>query len=243
MDLVLRPALPADHDALRAIAAAGGSPDGDDRYFDFVRSVGRLTVAVANDAVVGFAGAVPVSGAAMVSDLFVDPTHRAQGVGRRLLHALLDHPARLTFSSTHPAALRLYAEFGMAAGERLLTMEGVAVGGGEPLVAAQWGHDRHQLIDHFRGAGALVTDHSVVHRRAGAVEVWRVQGDESPRALADIVTSHHAGDTITLAILESHPLVAWLERQGFRESGHDVWCRSPDVDTTTVVTCVHAGLC
>ncbi|MBI4933374.1 MAG: GNAT family N-acetyltransferase [Actinobacteria bacterium] len=243
MDLELRRAVPADFTALRAIAAAGGSPDGDDRYFAFVGSIGTLMVATVDRLVVGFAGVVPVRGSAMVSDLFVDPAHRAHGVGRRLLRSVLDdHASRLTFSSTHPAALRLYAEFGMVADERLVTMDGVAVGGSAPLMPGSWQHDRPEVIDHFRRSGAVITNHSVVRVGVGDVEVWRVDGHEPERALSDVIAAGAPGDRISLSMLESHPLVSWLQRQGFHETDHDIWCRTPSVTRTTMVSCVHRGL-
>lgn len=244
MDLELRRVVPTDFTALRAIAAGGGSPDGDDRYFEFVASAGRLMVATSDRLVVGFAGVVPVRGSVMVSDLFVDPSHRARGVGRRLLHSVLDdHPSRLTFSSTHPAALRLYAEFGMAADERLLTLHGAGSGTGPTLSPGPWRQDRAELVSHFRRSGAIVTAQSVVWRSAGAVEVWRVDGPDPRGALAEVIAASSPDEEITLSILASDPLVDWLRRQGFHETDHDVWCRSPDVDRATVVSCVHRGLC
>ncbi len=244
MDLQLRPADPADFAALQTIALSGGSPDSDHRYFDFVRSAGQLMVATADAVVIGFAGSVPVRHSVMICDLFVAPAWRAHGAGRRLLETMVDGcPSRTTFSSAHPAALRLYEAFGMAPGERLLTMEGVGGGSGTPLVPGRWQHDRHDLVDHFGRSGAVITGHSVVSCSAGVLDVRRVQGDESQRALADLIAAAGASDTITLSILETHPLLPWLERQGFAEVDHDVRCSSPDVDSNTFVTCVHRGLC
>jgi GNAT superfamily N-acetyltransferase len=244
VDLQLRTAAPADFAALQTIARSGGSPDSDHRYFDFVRSVGRLVVATADEVVIGFAGAVPVRYAVMICDLFVDPAWRARGAGRLLLETMVDGcPSRITFSSPHPAALHLYAAFGMPPGERLLTMEGVGGGSGTPLLPGRWQHDRHDLVSYFGRSGALITDHSVVRRSHGVLDVLRVQGEESQRALADLIAAAGASDTITLSILDSHPLLPWLLRQGFAAVDHDVRCSSPDVDPTTVATCVHRGLC
>jgi hypothetical protein len=151
-------------------------------------------------------------------------------------------PPCTTFSSTDPAALHLYAAFGMVPAEQLLTMQGAGSGGGSPLVPGHWQHDRPELVSHFRRSGAVVTDHSVVRCGDGAVDVWRVDGDEPRRALVDVAAASAPTDTITVSILEPHPLVSWLERQGFRIVDHDVRCSAPGIDPTTFATCVHRGL-
>lgn len=240
----LRSASFADFAALRAIAAAGGSPDGDDAYFEFVANSGRLVVADLDGVVQGFVGTVHARNAVMVCDLFVDPAARGAGVGRRLLgEVLADAPRRTTFSSTHPAALHLYGEFGMEPREQLLTMQGVGAGLGPPLRPAQWVHDRVELVGHFRHSGAIVTAHFVVRERAGVWEVCRVDGPHPQRAITEIVTAAGVGEMITLSVLESHPLVDWLGAQGFEVIDHDVHCSSAGVDSVRRVTCVHRGLC
>src|SRR3954470_11823575 len=65
---------------------------------------GRIVVATAGSSVVGFGATLTRSDVVYLADLFVQPGHQGQGVGRTLLHALLDDgPARrFTFASPDP---------------------------------------------------------------------------------------------------------------------------------------------
>ncbi len=76
---------------------------------------GRLLVAEDAGNVVAFGATLTRSGVVYLADLFVRPSQQGRGIGRALLHGLLDDapPRRFTFASTHPAARPLYATFGM----------------------------------------------------------------------------------------------------------------------------------
>jgi GNAT superfamily N-acetyltransferase len=244
MPAVVRPAEHSDVAAMVRIATAGESPDGDARYFEFVARTGRLLVAVADGVVVAFGGAVPVGDATMVTDLFVDPARRARGLGRLVLTAVLDGIERsMTFSSTHPGALRLYQSFGMVRGPRLLTMRAPARGGGTPLRPTTWAHDRGELVEWFVSIGAVSTEHSVVLTRPSGAAVLRVVGPSPEQAVDDVLAAVPAGGDVALSVLETHPLVAWLVDNGFEVDDHDVWCARPGVDFSMDVSCVHPGLC
>lgn len=78
-------------------------------------NTGRLVVATLGRQVVGFGATLTRSRVAYLADLFVRPEVQGRGIGRRLLHALLDDQdgPRFTMASTDPRAQRLYASFGM----------------------------------------------------------------------------------------------------------------------------------
>ncbi len=82
---------------------------------------GRLIVAELDAVVVGFGATLTRSSVTYLADLFVRPVHHSLGIGRALLHVLLDDApaARFTFASSSAAARRLYREFGMSGGFEL----------------------------------------------------------------------------------------------------------------------------
>jgi GNAT superfamily N-acetyltransferase len=115
---IVRPAGARDAAAIVELAHAYGLVGVDSvenpQYRTLLTRFGRLLVAERAGAVVGFGGMIDTAQAAMVTDLFVAEDQQGHGVGRALLAALLhDRPRRMTCSSSHPAAQRLYASFGM----------------------------------------------------------------------------------------------------------------------------------
>jgi GNAT superfamily N-acetyltransferase len=92
-----------------SVATSSGWP-----YLELVLSCGRVLVGEIDGTIVGFAGAVAAGSVTHVSDLFVDPDHQGQGIGRQLLSELLgDAWPRTTFSSPDPRALPLYIRNGL----------------------------------------------------------------------------------------------------------------------------------
>ena len=230
-----------------AIASAGGSPDADERYLDFVASHGRLVVAHTADGgeqgdIAGFAGSIEIGDVTMVTDLFVDAERRGRGVGRRLLSAVVDGARRrMTFSSTHPAALPTYASLGMTPRWDLLTLRGPAVGGGPPMPAGAWRHDRRDLVEYFRSRGASVgADHVVL---PGPVSiVWRLVSDRPDIDAAALLAALPAGADVEWSLPEPHPLAAWLLARGFQVVDRDVCCATDGVHLVPQVCSVHRGL-
>lgn len=238
------------HDAaevavLVRIAAAGGSPDADPGYLRFVSRSGRLLVASAGGDIVGFGGAIQVDGVAMVTDLFVDTAARGGGVGTHLLRRLLSGvSAAMTFSSTHPAALPVYAAAGLVPRWRLLTVRGVATGGGPTLGEGEWEHDRADLVDYLASRGAHVGAHHVVQpaRGTGPVVVLRLVGDDPVARLTAVLGGLPAGQPVELSVAEPHPAARWLLDHGFGEFDDDVFCSTDGVHLPSTVISVHRGL-
>lgn len=244
----IRPARPADVGALVRIAAAGGSPDGDERYFGFVASHGRLLVADDDAAgVVGFGGAVDVDDVAMVTDLFVDPDHRGHGIGTAILgHVLGDSTRRMTCSSLDPAAQAAYVAAGMAPKWRLLTMRGRATGGGPPLVASPWQHDRRDLVDYFGSLGAVVDGGCVVSSDEAGDRplhtVLRLVADDPSPVVDALLRALPEGHDVVLSVPEPHPIVPVLEAHRFTVEEHDVFFATDGVHLVPQLTSVHRGL-
>jgi GNAT superfamily N-acetyltransferase len=140
----VRDAQDADLARIAAIAAATGQQEdwggANPGYIRHLMRAGRVVVAVADDAVVGFgaterigAGAEKIS---MLCDLFVDPAAHGSGYGRAMLSELWGGSRRrMTFSSLHAHAIPLYTSFGLDAWWPLLYLHGEA---GSVPVPAGW---------------------------------------------------------------------------------------------------------
>ncbi len=122
---VVRQATDDDVAAIRAILVAHGNdePAGQLRGPDIVgpylrHLIGRqrAMVSVLRGEVVAFGAVADVGLAWHLADLFVQPAHLGQGLGRALLADLYgDRQPRTTFASDDPRALPLYVRAGMAA--------------------------------------------------------------------------------------------------------------------------------
>ncbi|MEY4173840.1 MAG: hypothetical protein RI900_1005 [Actinomycetota bacterium] len=103
---------------------SGANPD----YCRYLIDSGRLVVAAERGTVVGFAGAVDIGGARLLSDLYVRSDAHGRGVGSALLEAVLEGSSkRYTFASNDPATIPLYSRAGMLCRWPLLTLEGAAL--------------------------------------------------------------------------------------------------------------------
>jgi GNAT superfamily N-acetyltransferase len=130
---VVRDAAPADVAEVVRVAGKVGQDQewagGDEHYLQHLMATGRLVVAEQGPRLVGY-GATrtldsPTGPISMLADLFVSPDARGAGLGRAMLERLWAYDTdRMTFSSTHPSALPLYAGFGLAAWWPLLYLSG-----------------------------------------------------------------------------------------------------------------------
>ncbi|MFZ4720257.1 MAG: GNAT family N-acetyltransferase [Ilumatobacteraceae bacterium] len=117
--------LPGIAAARRSNGPAHDDSGADAGYCRHLLAEGHLWVATQDDVVLGFAGAVDVGGARLLSDLYVHADAHGRGVGSGLLTAVLDGAAsRFTFASDDPAALAMYARAGMLAWWPLLSLRG-----------------------------------------------------------------------------------------------------------------------
>ena len=123
--MIIRHGTEADVEACNAVWVStqpdlGGEPLPTQPLAQHELDTGRLVVAEVDGVVVGFGATLTRSGVAYLADLFVVPAQQSNGIGRRLMHALLaDHRGPLfTFASTDQRAQRLYEQFGMHAIEQ-----------------------------------------------------------------------------------------------------------------------------
>jgi hypothetical protein len=124
-----RPATEEDFAAIAAVARACDQTDVDSAvmpaYCAFLLEHGQLVVADDGDAVVAYAGALPIGPAWLLTDAFVHPEHRSEGAGRGVVEVALAGALDVcTFSSQDPRALRRYAAYGMRPHWPLLYLRG-----------------------------------------------------------------------------------------------------------------------
>lgn len=122
----LRDAVAGDLDAIMALEVSTFTTDAwsrDAMAAELAASHTRYVVAVADAAIVGYAGlsAPPGAGQADIQTIAVDAAHRGVGLGARLLQRLLDEAAArgvgevlLEVRADNPVAQRLYERHGFA---------------------------------------------------------------------------------------------------------------------------------
>jgi GNAT superfamily N-acetyltransferase len=248
----VRPAEDADLEGIAAVAEVvgqGGEGNGGDRrYLEHLRSAGRLVVAEVSGVVAGYAASVRVGLADTLSDLFVHPAHRGEGVARGLLDSVWSGaPKRQTFSSLHPSALPLYAGVGLTARWPLLYVSGhvgnlpagpdVRVAAVDAVAAARveqqiTGQDR--LRDYHYWAGRPAASCVVVSVDGSDLGVGAVGGEQEGYGLAHFV-SDAAGPEPLLGVLAAlggrarvtvpgpHPVLPVLLGAGWRVEDTDIY--------------------
>ncbi len=126
--MTIRPAVPADLDAVREVFREASLSNTGDRaallahpevllWSGDAIAEGRTRVAVDDDgAIAGFATALQVDGALELEDLFVAPRRMRQGVARRLVQDVLSLARRLGVGSVqvtaNPHAMAFYTAVG-----------------------------------------------------------------------------------------------------------------------------------
>lgn len=245
----IRHARRADVAALVAIAEEGEAPGVDEGYLDFVAAQGRLLVACdpeQDNAVVGFAGSIPIGGAAMVTDLFVGSRRRGAGVGGALLAAVTDgFDRRMTCSSAHPAALPAYVRAGLEPQWPVLVLHGHGTGSAVPTIDGPWRHDRHELIGYYESLGAEVGADHVLQRSTDPRtphRVVRMMSDQPAVDIDRILATVPADDTVELCVPAPSPLAALLQTRGFAVVDDDLFCATPGVHLVPQLVVLHRGL-
>jgi GNAT superfamily N-acetyltransferase len=241
----VRDATPADWTTLLTIAAEGGSPDADAAHLDFVAATGRLLVAHGPGEPLGFAGVLHVHDATMVTDLFVAASHRGLGIGGSLLRQVLAGAERaFTFASADPAALSAYLRSGMQVQWPLLTVRGVAIGGGE-LPSRPWRGTPDHVVQHLLEGGAISTGAALVSVHEGAAHVHRLCSDAAvaPAVLNEVLFGLPTGTEVEVSVPSGSALLAPLVARGFRIADIDIHCATPGFVLPHGLAAVHRGLC
>jgi GNAT superfamily N-acetyltransferase len=241
--LLIRDASPADDEVMDAIARQGDA-SANGPYVALLRSQSaRLLVAESAGNVVGFGGVVEIGGTSMLTDLFVAADARGAGIGTRLLHDLFDGSSRrMTFSSSHPAALAAYQRMGMDPQWRLLYFEGIAIGDGVPLPNGEWQHDRVSLVNEMARQGAHVTADVVVATKATKSSIARLQSARPVEVAAAAIASLAPGSTVTMCTPEHSPVADWAQEHGFNVVDYDSFCATPGVSLPVDLHCLDPGL-
>lgn len=182
-DPLIRDATLDDLPAIRAILTLHGNDgpivvaDVVGPYISHLIGRGRTRVAEDDGQVVGFGAAIDAGRAVHLADLFIHPKRLGQGIGRRLLEAVMaGADRRTTFASDDPRAMPIYIRAGMTPLWPSFYVQGSAAGipAGPGRLAAEdatpdelaaieltWtGHDR--AADHAHWAAAAQADSFVV---------------------------------------------------------------------------------
>jgi GNAT superfamily N-acetyltransferase len=267
-DAAIRDALPADHDGIVAVASSHGFEGADtavdDRYRRFIADHGRLVVAASDGRVVGFGGAIDADGVRLVTDLFVLAEHQGRGLGAAMLDAVVaDAPRRMTFSSAHRRAVPGYRRVGMEPSWHLRYWLGRASGPPEgqrgqhvvDVTRAEWQGDRPDLADHWSATGGRllhladggrVVGWSIIVRTGHTDATWTLARlvTELPHdvAVGRVLSSLPEGDSVLVSSPERSSAGAMLERLGFDDIDHDIFCATDGTDVPRAVAALHPGL-
>lgn len=118
--MLIRPPLPAELPAIRALLAANGWSHrlGDAAWFERLLSASCCLVAVQDDQVVGFVRAITDGlSNGYLSMLVVAPEQRRHGIGSRLVEQVMGDDPNLTWvlRASRPGAREFFARLGFAA--------------------------------------------------------------------------------------------------------------------------------
>ena len=227
-----------DRDALSAVAhrceQVGAVSASDSRYVDYISSHGRFVVATRADDIDGFGGVINRSGAEFLTDLFVDPSQRSEGLGSELLASLWNGTApRVTCASQDPRALALYARFGAIPRWPLLYCEVAGTSNAHSgtdyavhetsIGDAGWSLqlDEARTVTTSRGASAviLLSDSTI-----GVVRMQAPNSESLCGLIATLQGQAGNGGIVSFAIPGPHSATAALLREGARIVDVDLWC-------------------
>ena len=252
-------------DAHELLSAWPDRPD----HLDHELASGRLLVAEdASGRICGFGGGFEREGVTHLGDLFVMPGLEGAGIGGRLLAELLPAAGRrITFSSSDPRALALYARRGMVPVAPLLHLRGdgprvVETAGFDRVPAAPTaattarieaacrGYARpqeHDFLAALDGVEVMIGGDAFAYLRPldGGTTVIGPAAAVSIEHAADVVLAAAAAcaGTVTIALPGPHPALRPLLEAGFRIVDADTIMTSPAgvIDWTRIVPDVDLG--
>jgi GNAT superfamily N-acetyltransferase len=265
----IRPATPADVDAIVTVLHANDEKHLDHGYVEHLLATGRVVVALVDDRLIGIGATIERGGVTHIADLYVDPDRQGVGVGGRLLGAL--DPARTpctTFSSSDPRALPLYVRAGLVPWWPLLYFEGRP---SRPLAAPfavePGSPDEVAAIDAMVFAGRGTHEHNYHGNRPGMLSFVVRGGSRAVAAgytkdgvleMLSIVASADAVGAMTsvvsfiadigtgpiiTALPGPHPAVRVLLDAGLRINAHDLYCATARDLVDPVRRLPNPGLC
>ncbi|MEV4113835.1 GNAT family N-acetyltransferase [Nonomuraea sp. NPDC049695] len=244
----VRPAAEGDMPAVRQVARhfglLDGWPDGGD-FLDAERRHGTLLVAsAASGQAAGFGGTLRRGDVTHLGDLFVLPGHQSSGVGRALLARLLGGAGpRVTFASSDPRAVALYARSGLRPWCPLLYLTGgpLEVPPGPPVRTV--GPDEVASLDAAVSGGARTETLTwyaaipgvTVHATDAGYAFARLSGDRLTVGPAGGITPQDCAQAVLatltaaappaaqVAVPGTHPLVPVLLGAGWRIADMDTF--------------------
>ncbi|WP_345562842.1 GNAT family N-acetyltransferase [Nonomuraea rosea] len=253
MSMRVRAAATDDMPAIRQVARHYGLLEGwpaDGDFLDAEHRYGTLLLAAADSGgAQGFGGTLRRGDITHLGDLFVLPEHQSSGVGRALLGQLLDGDGpRVTFASSDPRAVGLYARLGLRPWCPLLYLTGGPVEGPSgppvrtvpsdevaPLDAVISGGSRPETLAWYAaipGVTAYATKRAYVFARVaeGRLTIGPA-GGVTPEDCAEAVLGSLAAvraeftaiGTAQIAVPGTHPLVPVLLGAGWRIADMDTF--------------------
>ena len=119
MSVLIGPMMPTDAQRcaeLEKLLFDGDKPWGPEAFLEALASRHHYLAAREGQSLVGYAGLFRAGDQAEIHTLAVDPAYHGRGIGRALLHAMLDHAARATVflevRTDNKAAIQLYRSEG-----------------------------------------------------------------------------------------------------------------------------------
>ena len=116
------------------------------------------------------------------------------------------------------------------------------IGGGDPLPAGAWHHDRLPLVNEMARQGAHVSDDVVVVHEENSTWIARLHSARPDDVLATTVRSVPTGTVVTMCTPEHSPVAQWALDHGFKVVDTDTFCATPGIHLPPDLHCLDPGL-